>query len=29
MCWVIPPASLAMTFDSRILSKSSVLPWST
>src|ERR671935_152989 len=29
MCWVIPPASVATTADSRIASRSVVLPWST
>ena len=29
MCWVIPPASVSTTFDSRIASSRVVLPWST
>ena len=29
MCWVIPPASPAATWVSRIASSSDVLPWST
>ena len=29
MCWVMPPASPATTFVSRIASSSEVLPWST
>ena len=29
ICWVIPPASLAVTFACLIASKSEVLPWST
>ena len=29
MCWVIPPASAAVTFDIRIKSSKDVLPWST
>ena len=29
MCCVIPPASVSTTFDSRIASRSVVLPWST
>ena len=29
MCWVIPPASPATTFEERIRSSRSVLPWST
>ena len=29
MCWVMPPASVVTTDDSRIASSSVVLPWST
>jgi hypothetical protein len=29
MCWVIPPASRAVTFVERIASSRLVLPWST
>ncbi len=29
MCWVMPPASVSTTADSRMASRSVVLPWST